>query len=75
MARGPNAAWSLPEARKVTRICAIRGLAESAGEPEGQDGLEQEPHPPLFFSSHSIGCQSSTLLPSGSITHANFPFS
>jgi hypothetical protein len=29
----------------------------------------------LFFSSQSIGSQSSTLLPSGSMTHANLPFS
>lgn len=29
----------------------------------------------LFFSSMIIGSQSSTLLPSGSMIHANFPFS
>src|SRR5262249_50860542 len=29
----------------------------------------------LFCSSHGIGSQSSTLFPSGSRTHANFPFS
>lgn len=29
----------------------------------------------LFLSSHAIGCQSSTLLPSGSTIHANLPFS
>src|SRR6185503_2055068 len=29
----------------------------------------------LFLSSQSIGSQSSTLFPSGSMIHANFPFS
>src|SRR5688572_4766846 len=29
----------------------------------------------LFLSSHFIGSHSSTLLPSGSMIHANFPFS
>lgn len=32
-------------------------------------------HHPLFFSSQILGSQSSTLLPSGSIIHANLPFS
>ncbi len=30
---------------------------------------------PLFFSSQSIGSHNSTLFPSGSMIHANFPFS
>lgn len=33
------------------------------------------PHPSLFFSSQGTGCHSSTLLPSGSMIHANVPFS
>jgi hypothetical protein len=29
----------------------------------------------LFLSSHTFGSQSSTLFPSGSMIHANLPFS
>ena len=37
--------------------------------------LVQELQALLFFSSQTIGSHNSTLFPSGSITHANFPFS
>lgn len=37
--------------------------------------LENQPHHRLFLSSQSFGSQSSTLLPSGSMTQRNAPFS
>ncbi len=38
-------------------------------------GAGDRAHAPLFLSSQRIGSQSSTLLPSGSMIHANLPFS
>ncbi len=37
--------------------------------------LKQDVQAPLFFSSQSFGSQSSILFPSGSMIHANLPFS
>ena len=37
--------------------------------------LDIDRHVVLFFSSHGMGSQSSTLFPSGSRIQANFPFS
>jgi hypothetical protein len=60
----------------LRRSAAPRATSrEAEAETSRRAGETNSDQPALFLSSNSCGSHNSTLLPSGSLIHANFPFS